>query len=155
MVIDLAAIAAQAGLAVLYYAGVVLLVRLAGKRLAGQVATFDLIILIGLAVVLQSALLREGAPNALAFVLTVFACHKLLAALCLRSDGLRHLVRGAPRVLVRAGEVQEKSLRAEGMSLAELKAGLRKLGHESLQTVALATLEETGEISAVDTRTER
>lgn len=45
-------------------------------------ATIDLIILIGPGVVLQSALLREGAANAVAFILTVFACHKLLAALC-------------------------------------------------------------------------
>lgn len=38
------------------------------------------------------------------------------------------------------------------MSLEEVQAGLRKLGHESLQTVEMATLEETGEISAVDAR---
>jgi uncharacterized membrane protein YcaP (DUF421 family) len=37
----------------------------------------------------------------------------------------------------------------EGMSIEELKAGLRKLGHESLETIELATLEETGHISAV------
>jgi uncharacterized membrane protein YcaP (DUF421 family) len=148
-------LAQQVGLSIIYYAGVVLVVRLAGKRLAGQVATFDLIILIGLAVVLQSALLRDGAANAVAFVLTVFACHKVLAALCLRSERLRHLVRGAPRVLVREGQVQEEALRAEGMSVAELKAGLRKLGHDSLQTVELATLEETGDISALDKRRER
>jgi uncharacterized membrane protein YcaP (DUF421 family) len=148
------ALAQQVGLAIIYYAGVVLVVRLAGKRLAGQVATFDLIILIGLAVVLQSALLRDGAANAVAFVLTVFACHKVLATLCLRSERLRHLVRGAPRVLVREGQVQEAALRAEGMSVAELKAGLRKLGHNSLQTVELATLEETGDISAVDKQRE-
>jgi uncharacterized membrane protein YcaP (DUF421 family) len=50
MSVDLLAMAEQGGLAIIYYAGVVLMVRLAGKRLAGPVATFDLIILIGMAV---------------------------------------------------------------------------------------------------------
>jgi uncharacterized membrane protein YcaP (DUF421 family) len=154
MAADLQAIAVQSSLAAVYYAGVVLITRLAGKRLAGQVATYDLIVLISMGVVLQSALLREGPGNAATFVFTVFICHKLLAALCFRSGTLRALVRGKPRVLVRSGSVVERSLQAEGMSLEELRAGLRKLGHESLETVELATLEENGEISAVDSRRE-
>ena len=35
------------------------------------------------------------------------------------------------------------------MSRAELLAGLRKLGYEGAEEVKLATLEETGHISAV------
>ncbi len=44
---ELVSIAQQATLAVAYYLGVIVMVRLAGKRLAGQVTTFDLIVLIG------------------------------------------------------------------------------------------------------------
>lgn len=149
MAVEWIEVAAQVGLAVVYYLAVVLLIRFAGKRLAGQVTTFDLIILITLGVVLQSALLNEGSINAFIFVITVFACHKLLAALCFRSRFLHALVRGKPRVLVRQGQVLDRALYDEGMSIEELKAGLRKLGHESLDTIELATLEETGHISAV------
>jgi uncharacterized membrane protein YcaP (DUF421 family) len=149
MAVEWSAIAAQVGLAALYYAAVILIIRFAGKRLAGQITTFDLIILISLSVVLQSALLKEGSANALIFVVTVFVCHKLLAALCFRSPFLHGLVRGKPRVLMRQGQVLDRALYDEGMSIDELKAGLRKLGHESLDTIELATLEETGHISAV------
>jgi uncharacterized membrane protein YcaP (DUF421 family) len=142
-------LAAQVGLAAVYYLAVIVIIRFAGKRLAGQVTTFDLIILITLAVVLQSALLKEGSIHALIFVATVFVCHKLLASLCFRSPFWRGLVRGKPRVLVRQGQVIDRALYDEGMSVEELKAGLRKLGHESLETIELATLEETGHISAV------
>ena len=41
------------------------------------------------------------------------------------------------------------ALTAEGMSRAELLAGLRKLGFASPDEVELAVLEETGHISAV------
>src|SRR5688572_27423433 len=57
-------LARQALYAVLYYAALVLVMRLAGKRLAGQTTTFDLVVLIQLAVVLQMTLVGKGAANA-------------------------------------------------------------------------------------------
>ena len=141
----------QAGKAAAYYAALIVLMRVAGKRLAGQTTTFDLIVLITLGVVLQSSALQKGMANAIVFVLTVFTLHRLLALLCARSSLVRHLIRGKPRVLVRDGAIIDEALMAEGISRAELLAGLRKLGYESPQTVKLATLEETGHISAVST----
>jgi uncharacterized membrane protein YcaP (DUF421 family) len=141
----------QAGKAAAYYAALIVLMRVAGKRLAGQTTTFDLIVLITLGVVLQSSALQKGMANAIVFVLTVFTLHRLLALLCARSSLVRHLIRGKPRVLVRNGEIIDEALVAEGISRAELLAGLRKLGYESPETVKLATLEETGHISAVST----
>lgn len=49
----------QVGLALAYYATLVTIMRLAGKRLAGQTTTFDLVILI-ISVVLQTTVLRES-----------------------------------------------------------------------------------------------
>jgi uncharacterized membrane protein YcaP (DUF421 family) len=141
----------QTAQAAAYYGALIILMRLAGKRLAGQTTTFDLIVLITLGVVLQSTALQAGTGNAIVFVITVFALHRVLAVLCARSSLIRHLVRGKPRVLVRDGRIMEQALADEGISQAELLAGLRKLGYESTETVKLATLEETGHISAVST----
>ena len=135
--------------AFVYYVAIVFLLRSAGKRLAGQTTTFDLIILITLGVVIQNAVLEPGALNAFIFVLTVFLSHKLLALLCAKYDTVRHLVRGKPRILVREGEILERALEKEDMSKEELLAGLRKLGHDNISDIRLATLEETGQISAV------
>lgn len=139
----------QAALALAYYAGLVLIMRLAGKRLAGQTTTFDLLVLITLGVVLQTTVLREGVANALVFVATVLATHVWLARVCARSRRVRRLVRGAPRPLIRNGEVSYEALEEEGLSYDELLAGLRKLGHASPRAVRVAMLEETGHISAV------
>ncbi len=139
----------QAGKAAAYYVALIVMMRLAGKRLAGQTTTFDLIVLITLGVVLQSSALQKGLSNALVFVLTVFALHRGLALLCARSSFVRHLVRGKPRALIIDGRVIEAALNDEGISRAELLAGLRKLGHEQPEEIKLATLEETGHISAV------
>ena len=76
---DLDGLLIQAAKAAAYYIALVVLIRLAGKRLAGQTTTFDLIVLITLGVVMQSAALAEGAANAAVFVVTVFALHLLNA----------------------------------------------------------------------------
>jgi uncharacterized membrane protein YcaP (DUF421 family) len=139
----------QALLALAYYAALVIIMRLAGKRLAGQTTTFDLLVLITLGVVLQQTVLREGTTNALVFVATVFALHRGLALWCAKSQRVRRLVRGAPRPLVRDGQVAYDALEDEALSYDELLAGLRKSGINDPKTVRLATLEETGHISAV------
>ena len=79
----------QVALALAYYATLVTVMRLAGKRLAGQTTTFDLVILITISVVLQTTALREGVLNALIFIVTVFGAHQLLAVVCARSTRIR------------------------------------------------------------------
>jgi uncharacterized membrane protein YcaP (DUF421 family) len=137
------------GLALAYYLGLLLIIRLSGKRLAGQTTTFDFIVLITLGVVLQSTALRAGATNAFLFVVTVFLAHHAVSYACTRSKRICNLVRGAPRPLIRDGVVDRQAMQAENLSHDELLAGLRKLGIERPEDVKLAALEETGHISAV------
>ncbi|MGE3979563.1 MAG: DUF421 domain-containing protein [Nitrospira sp.] len=139
----------QVVLAFAYYAVLVTVMRLAGKRLAGQTTTFDLVILITISVVLQTTTLREGILNALVFIATVFGAHQLLAAVCARSSRIRNIVRGRPRPLIRNTQVDFNALAMEGLSYEELLAGLRKLGYSSPEGIRIATLEETGHISAI------
>jgi uncharacterized membrane protein YcaP (DUF421 family) len=141
--------AKQLLLASAYYAALLTLFRLAGKRLAGQTTTYDLVVLIGLAVVLQQVTLRPGPVNALLFVATVFALHQLVAIVCARSRTARRLLRGSARPLVRNGQVSFEALEEEKLSYEDLLAGLRKVGFADPAEVRLATLEETGQISAV------
>jgi uncharacterized membrane protein YcaP (DUF421 family) len=142
-------ILSQVPLAALFYLLVIGIFRLTGKRLAGQTTTFDLIILISLSVALQQVTLKEGINAALIFVGTVFALHVLTAKICARSRTLRYLIRGKPRNLTQDGDVLWDALRAENLTLDELKAGLRKSGIDRIEDVQSAHLEETGQISAI------
>jgi uncharacterized membrane protein YcaP (DUF421 family) len=142
-------LALQALRALGYYAALIVMVRLLGKRLAGQTTTFDLLVMISLGVVLQQTALEQGTANAVVFVFTVLVAHRLMARVCARSDRVRHLLRGAPRPLVSQGVVLDDALHSEGISREELLAGLRKLGFGSPEEVELAVLEETGHVSAI------
>lgn len=139
----------QAAAAVAWYVALVAITRLAGKRLAGQTATFDLIILISLGVVMQNVLLQEGAAPAFVFVVVVFALHRLVTMACTRSPRLRALIRGRPRPLIRDGVIDKDALRKEDLTIADLKAGLRRVGLDRFEDVEIATLEETGHITGL------
>jgi uncharacterized membrane protein YcaP (DUF421 family) len=146
---DVHELAMQAAKAVGYYATLLVMMRLAGKRLAGQTTTFDLLVLITLGVTVQEVFLSEDTPETVVFVVVVFALHRALASVCRVSPAVRHFVRGKPRALVLDGVVIDAALGAEGVSHDELLAGLRRLGFEQPAEVRLAVLEETGHISAV------
>jgi uncharacterized membrane protein YcaP (DUF421 family) len=147
--LDLSDIVRQIIYAALYYLGLILLVRLAGKRLAGQTTTFDLLVLISLGVTLQNVTLEEGKASAITFILTVFILHRLTALGCAQSPLLCRIVRGGPRPLVRDGRILKKALVAEAMTEHDLKAALRKLGFASTDDIQIAVLEETGHVSAI------
>jgi uncharacterized membrane protein YcaP (DUF421 family) len=139
----------QAGWAAVYYLGVVGVVRIAGKRLAGQTGTFDLVVLIQLATVLQRMALGDSPAEGFTFLATVMACHLGLARLSASSQAVRRVLRGEPRALVRDGQILQEALESERMSRDDLLAGLRKQGYASPEDVKLAVLEETGHLSAV------
>jgi uncharacterized membrane protein YcaP (DUF421 family) len=137
----------QAAWAAVYYLGVVAIVRIAGKRLAGQTGTFDLVVLIQLATVLQR--MDDSPAEGFTFLATVMACHLGLARLSAGSLVVRRILRGEPCALVRDGQILQEALESEGMSRDDLLAGLRKQGYASPEDVKLAVLEETGHLSAV------
>jgi uncharacterized membrane protein YcaP (DUF421 family) len=139
----------QASWAAVYYLGVVAVVRIAGKRLAGQTGTFDLVVLIQLATVLQRMALGESPAEGFTFLATVMACHLGLTRLSAGSKTVRRILHGEPRTLVRDGLVQNEALDAERMTRDDLLAGLRKQGYDSPDQVKLAVLEATGHLSAV------
>jgi len=58
-------------------------------------------------------------------------------------------VENVPTVLVRHGEVLHANLDREHMSMAELRAALRKEGVASMSEVRWAILEEDGRVSVV------
>ena len=57
---DVQAIALQVAKAIGYYVILVVMMRLAGKRLAGQTTTFDLIVLITLGATVQNAMVGSN-----------------------------------------------------------------------------------------------
>jgi uncharacterized membrane protein YcaP (DUF421 family) len=120
--------------------------RLAGKRLLGQLTAFDPLVLLIISNVLQNAAIGDDTSLG-AFV--IISLNSAVAWLTYRHRRLERLVENVPTVLIRHGHVLRANLEREHMSLAELRAALRKEGVSSMSEVRWAILEEDGRVSVM------
>jgi len=129
------------------YALVLLLLRLTGKRVLGQLTPFDLVTLLLLSSAVQNAMIGPDASvtGGVLGAAVLLVLNRLLA----RVPRLRDRIEGKPTLLIHQGSVLEESLHQEDVSLGELEAALREHGVLSAEAVASAVLEVDGSISVV------
>ena len=141
------AVVARTGLV---YAGVVVGLRLAGKRELGQMTVFDLTVVLLIANAVQNAMVGPdfSVQGGLLAVVTLLILNRALALLRLHGAWGR-LVEGTPTVLVEDGQPIDPHLRREGLERQELEMVVREHGVEDLTGVKLAVLETDGSISIV------
>lgn len=135
--------------ALLVYAGVMVLLRLSGKRAVGQLTPFDLVLLILIGNAVQNGL--NGGDNSLTAALVLSLCLIALnyaaAWLSARKPAVRRLLEGEPVVLARDGHVYRHVLRRELVSRADFDEAMREAGCSDAARIRLALLETNGRIS--------
>ena len=129
------------------------LIRLMGKRELGQMAPFELVMLIVMGDLIQQAVTHQdfSVTAAMLAVLTFAAWALAMNFLADRFPRLRRKLEGTPTVLVRAGRPIQANLRREGIDEDELSSEMRIAGIASLESVAWAILEPEGKISFIRT----
>ena len=135
--------------AIIVYAFVLLLLRLIGKKHVGEMAPFDLVVLLILSESVQNALIADdkSLTSGLVVAATLFGASQLMGFVTWRSKGLARLIEGTPRVLVRNGRVLSDVLASEQVTRSELLEALRRGGCTSLTNVRYAVLENDGNIT--------
>lgn len=125
------------------------LFRLSGKRQAGQMTPFDLLLLLIISNAVQNAMVGkdDSLIGGLLVAVVLIAWNQLLGWLSNRSRRLERLIDGRPELLVHNGQVFEDVLQRNRISLEELRASLRRQGVFELDEVAFAVLETNGGIS--------
>jgi uncharacterized membrane protein YcaP (DUF421 family) len=130
------------------YVGILLLLRLAGKRDLAQLNSFDLVVLLLLSNVVQNAVI--GNDNSLAGGLlgaaVLVAVNSAVVRTVGRSDQAVALVEGTSTVLVRDGRIDRTALVRLGLRPADVEVALRRQGASTLAEVAEATLSPGGSI---------
>jgi uncharacterized membrane protein YcaP (DUF421 family) len=133
----------------LVYIGLFVLLRVIGKRHVGDLAPFDLVVLLILSECVQNALIGDETSITGGFVVvaTLLALSTATGYIAWRSKRLGRVIDGTPRVLVRNGKVDDRMLARERITRAELMEALRREGCTSLTSVRYAMLENDGAIS--------
>ncbi len=134
---------------VVIYIFVLVLLRLTGKRQVGQLAPFDLVLLLILANTVQNAM--NAGDNSLTAGLilggAIILLNYLVGWLAFKSKSFESLIEGRPQVIIHNGILYEDILKREKLSHHELMAALRGTGCDSIEDVHVAVLENNGRIS--------
>ena len=137
--------------ALLVYGGLLLLIRLSGKRTVGEFTPFDLIVVILLGESMEGALTADdkGVTGAFMVAATLLALNFAVGALSARSRTIDKITEGEAVPLLRDGKVLQDMLRRHNVPESDLDEAAREHGVQELSKIALATLETDGHITIV------
>ena len=125
--------------------------RVLGKRQIGQLAPFDLVLLLIISNAVQNSM--NGGDNSLIGGLisaaTLLLLNFAVAWLIYRNRKMANLIDGRPQILIHDGQVLSAVLDREKLSLDELREALRGQGYASMHEIRYAILETTGKISVI------
>src|SRR3954447_8362405 len=136
---------------VIVYVFLLVLLRLTGKRQVGQLAPFDLVLLLVLSNAVQNAM--NGGDNSVTggilSATTLVGINLVVGQLTYRSKGLEALIEGRPVMLIHNGHIDQKALRGVQMTMHELECALRTEGVAGPEQVHFAMLENNGHLTVV------
>lgn len=136
---------------IIVYAFVLFLLRFTGKRQIGQLAPFDLVLLLMLSNAVQNAL--NGGDTSLAGGLlsatTLVALNSIISIVTSKSKKAEAIIEGHPLVLIHNGKLYQTMMDQARLTHHELNSALRQAGCGCVDDVQYAVLENNGAISVV------
>ena len=137
--------------ALVAYVGLVLILRVSGKRTLSKLNAFDWVVSVALGSTLATILLSADvalAEGLLALCLLV-GLQWLVARTSIHWPGFKKVTRSEPRILLENGEFLTSALHAERVTEADVKEAVRNEGFGDLADVAAVVLETDGSFSVI------
>ena len=138
--------------AVVIYAFLMLLFRIAGKRALNEMSNFEFVLLLIVGEATQQAVLGKdySVTNAFLVVLTLISINIGMSLLKHRSERLRRMFDGMPLVIVENGRPLKQLMDAVRIAEDDVLEAARELqGLERMEQIKYAVLETTGTISII------
>ena len=133
------------------YIGVVVLLRITGKRTLAKMNAFDFVVTVALGSILATLLLNPDVSLAdgLAAFALLCALQYVVASLALRSDSFERLIKAEPSLLFYRGHPLPQMLKKERVTEEEAMAAVRESGIARLEDIGAVVLETDGSISVL------
>ena len=133
------------------YGFMLVILRLSGKRQVGQLAPFDLVLLLVLSNAVQNSM--NGGDNSLVggmiSATTLIGLNYTIGYVTFRSKRMEATIEGRPQVLIHNGKLYRDVMAKAQLTQHELDAALRQAGCEHAGECHSAILENNGSISVV------
>ena len=137
--------------AVVVFAFVLLLTRVIGKRELGSLQPIDLVLLIVLGDALQQGLTQDdySLTGAILVVSTIALLQVFTSWIAYRFPRSRPVLEGEPIIVIHNGELIERNLQRERLTIEDIAEEARKQQIAQLSEVRFAVLETSGSISFI------
>jgi uncharacterized membrane protein YcaP (DUF421 family) len=135
----------------LAYLGLLLFVRISGKRTLASMNAFDFVVTVALGSTLATILLSSDVALAegLAAFATLIGLQFAITWLSVHTDWVPGLVKSEPSLLALRGKLLRGAMVAQRVTESELLQAVRREGHASLERVHAVVLETDGSFSVV------
>ena len=143
-------------LGVLAYFGLVLLLRISGKRTLSKMNAFDFVVTVAIGSTLATILLSRNvtlAQGITAFAVLVFLQY-FITFVSVRFQPFNKLIKAEPRMLYYRGDYLEGAMKHERVTRDEVLAKVRNAGYASLEKIDAIVLETDGELTVVQKKTD-
>ena len=140
------------------YIGLMIIMRLAGKRSLAQITTFDFVLLLIIGEATQNALLGQdfSVTNAMLVIITLVTLDIGLSLLKRRSKRIDKWLDDVPLVIVEDGVPLKERMDKARVDVEDVLSAARHLqGIERLDQIRYAVLERSGGISIIPKKTLR
>jgi uncharacterized membrane protein YcaP (DUF421 family) len=125
-----------------------LFLKVTGKKAVTQMHAFDLLYIFVLTNIISTPVENENVGKALIYAGITVILYKIFIRLSLNNK-LRWILYESPTVLIRNGDIDQKGLKKIRMPMNELLSHLRVKGYTDTNNIAIALMEETGDISVI------
>lgn len=125
--------------------------RLMGKRQAGELQPFELVIAVMIADVASTPMNSSGVPITFGIVpiIMLLLLHNLISFVTMKSEKARAFISGRPSIIIHKGVINEKELKKLNYNFSDLFEQLRTKNVMSIGDVHYAVLETNGELSVM------
>ena len=133
------------------YVGLVVLLRISGKRTLSKLNAFDFVVTVALGSTLATVLLSRDVAlveGLVAFALLI-GLQAVITALSVRSKTVSRLVKAEPRLLYFDGRFLDGAMHSERVTRDEVVASVRGQGLSRLDAVLAVVLETDGSLNVV------
>ncbi|MDM5335907.1 DUF421 domain-containing protein [Fictibacillus enclensis] len=125
-----------------------LFLRFTGKKAISQMHSFDMLFILIIGNVISQPLQKDSVWQALLYTFMIVVFYKILMFISMNNK-LRWILYESPTVLIRNGDIDRKGLRKVRLPMDELLAQLRVHGYTDTRNIALAAMEDNGQISVI------
>jgi uncharacterized membrane protein YcaP (DUF421 family) len=133
------------------YVVLLAMLRLSGKRQLGQLSPMDLLTMLLISETVSPALTAgdDTLTTGMVAAATLVVLTVVVGWLSYRFGWFERLVEGLPARLIENGQLERKTLERERITRQELDTALHRSGVQTIDEVALGTVEPDGEITIV------